>query len=468
MSDANINLRWARVAYGIDPQGDKKVVVRAERRGQRLVFSTLSLNAALLAEATRKRIPCSACLSARESLTRWLEVPAPVRRKAVKVLPTLLDIQLPFPLEDCAYCFLSASDRGRSGRSLAVVARQEEVQRKVESLRGLGIDPMVLDHEGLALWTRSLTEAPVGPGAEEGLRLLVSLRGEQSTLVIGRGTEFLTAHGIRPGDMGQIKRLLKQYQTPEAKQRESDTGLIPGKARFRWCWTGPGAVDVQAVADLHALWSREWPGPSFVHSEPGTFLARALAERALVAGPLRCNLRRGELTHPEIVERSGRQRTRTAALFLAAGLVLCGGNLAARMAVRQREAAADRAVGALADALAGSHVAAKGDAMIRIAGDTVHKKTEALRPFLNVFDPPLMTIVASVADAAKQDSLRLDTLSLSRDKIRMAGVARTWNGCDPMLIRLKRLGYSAKLDRKDAGASGGVPFSIASGGADEP
>jgi hypothetical protein len=135
---------------------------------------------------------------------------------------------------------------------------------------------------------------------------------------------------------------------------------------------------------------------------------------------------------------------------------------------RQRESTVDRAFGSLADELAGFPVKAKGDAAIRIVGDKARKKTDMLRAFQNVFDPSLTETMASVADVSKRNSLHLEMLSLSRDKVQVAGTARSWNGCDELLAYLKRAGYPARLDRKDAGADGVVPFGITSGGADEP
>ena len=453
-SGGNTNFRWATACYGVDLQGDQRVIVRGERRGGHVTFTTVAPAGPTFTEARRRKIPCVACLTARESLTRWLEAPFSSARKAGKVFPTLLDIQLPFPLEECAYAFLPAQGPRRVTRALAVAAREEEVRKKLASLAAAGIDPMALDHEGLALWTQSLRETPPGPGEEGILRMVVNLRGDLSTLVIGRGGEFLSAHGIRSGDIGQIKRLLKPHRTTAAQ--------------VRWFWTGPDAQDAGKVSGLYGQLSREWPGQSSVHSEPATFLARALAERALAAGPLRCNLRSGPLTHPALIERSRTQLTRAAALFLVAGLVLCGSNGAVRFMAREREARVDALIGALAVELAGDTGPAKGDALIRIVGDKARKKIEGMRPFLNVFDPSLAATLASVADAAKRNSLHLDMLSMSRDKVQVAGAARSWNGGDELMSFLKRAGYPAKLDRKDGGADGIVPFSIASGGADEP
>jgi len=454
MSKRNASLPWAQACYGIDLQGEKAVIVRGERRHGRATFATVSPRDPLFAEAIRARVPCVACLTARESLTRWLEAPFSSSRKAGRVFPTLLDIQLPFALEDCVYSFLSARGPRHVTRALAVAARLEDVHKKLEALAALGIDPMALDHEGLALWTQSLREAPVEPGEENGLRMIVHLRGEPSTLVVGRGGEFLGAHPVRPGDAGQIRRFLKPHGAPSG--------------RTRWFWVGAGAQDARKVSDLHALLSREWPGPSAVPADPETFLARALAERALLAGPLRCNLRCGSLTHAATMARAKRRWASAAALFLAAGFILCGCGVAASVAARQREAAVDRAFRSLADSLAGFPVNAKGSAAIQKVGDKVHKKMENLKPFLNVFDPSLTVTLAALADSAKRNSLRLDRVSLGRDKVQVTGVARSWTGGDDLLAELQRWGYSAALDRKDAGADGKVPFSITSGGGHEP
>jgi hypothetical protein len=174
------------------------------------------------------------------------------------------------------------------------------------------------------------------------------------------------------------------------------------------------------------------------------------------------------LTHPAILARARRRWASAAALFLAAGLILCGCSVAAQLAARQREAAVDRAFIALADDLAGFPVNAKGTAAIQKVGDKVHKKMESLKPFLNVFDPSLTATLAAVVDTAKRNSLRLDRVSLGRDTVQIAGIARSWTGGDGLLAELRRWGYPAKLDRKDAGADGRVPFSMTSGGDHEP
>lgn len=454
MNKCRASLPWTRTCYGIDLQGEKTVIVRGERRRGRAVFAAVSPGDSLFQEAMRSRVPCVACLTPRESLTRWLEAPFSSARKAARVFPTLLDIQLPFALEDCVYSFLPARSSPPVTRALAVAARREDVQRKLDALALLGIDPLALDQEGLALWTQSLREAPVEPGGENGLRMIVHLRGEYATLVVGRGEDFLGAHPVRPGDEGQIRRFLKPH------------GPVPGKAR--WFWVGAGAQDARKVADLHAPLSREWPGPSVVLPDPETFLARALVERALLAGPLRCNLRCGAMTHATAVARAKRRWATAAAVFLAAGLILCGCSVAAGLVARQREAAVDRAFSTLADSLAGSPVNAKGSAAIKKAGDKVQKRMEELKPFLSLADPSLTATLAAVVDSAKRNSLRLDRVSLGRETVQVTGMAKSWTGSDGLLADLRRWGYAAKLDRKDAGTDGQVPFSITAGGDHEP
>ncbi|MCX6997673.1 MAG: hypothetical protein NTV49_11445 [Kiritimatiellaeota bacterium] len=99
------------------------------------------------------------------------------------MLPSLLDVQLPFPLETCLYQFpvVRADAAGRI-RALAVAARRTEIAAQLDRCRALDLDPVVLDHEGLALWTQSLVEIPLAPPA---LRVVAYLGAFRTALAVG-------------------------------------------------------------------------------------------------------------------------------------------------------------------------------------------------------------------------------------------------------------------------------------------
>jgi hypothetical protein len=222
------------------------------------------------------------------------------------------------------------------------------------------------------------------------------------------------------------------------------------------------------LAGLQEELRKEWPGPSFVHDVPGTFLARAIAIRAMSAGALRCNLRSGSLTHPAVARRTGRNAIGTALVYLAAGLLLCAMNLAWGVLVSQKEANVDRVLGTLADRLAGYHVTGKGEIALKMVKEAVKPRKEMLRPFLNGFEPSLADTIVSLVDVARKNDLNYEMLSIARDKATVNGTAGNWKKCEAVTDCLKQKGYSAgKPDRKESLVDSRVMFSVTTGGAGE-
>ncbi|OGV68005.1 MAG: hypothetical protein A2283_10720 [Lentisphaerae bacterium RIFOXYA12_FULL_48_11] len=466
-------VKWVGSCYGVDLQAGKPVIVRAERtRGRVNCFPVAESDPSFANMLKSGRAIVAGSLTAGESLSCWLETPFTSWNKSLKVLPTLLDVQLPFALEDCAYDFIPAGEAKRTVSqggeilrpekvmALAVAARFVDVRKKIDTFKISGMDPVVLDQEGLALWSQSLFEVPVVPGGEHAPRVVIYLGSDRVTVAIGRGVDFISAHGVggQP-NAGQIARLLKaQLETPKGKT----------EADVSWLWAGPGVVNSDFQAKLQQSLCVDWPGASVVHDQPETFLARAVATRAITDGPLRCNLRSGVLQHDMITRRAETEHVRTASLCLAAGILLCAANITWGMMVNHRGSLLDNAVNDIKDKLAGFHVAAKGENGIKIVREAIGPRKELLKPFLRRFEPSLADKVVVLADLAKKNDLRYETFSLSREKVSVGGTAGGWKKCEMLLDALKQMGYAVKMDRKESLADERISFSvITAGGASE-
>lgn len=462
MSEKRLGLEWAGSCYGIDIQGGKPVIVRAERtRGHVDCFPVSATDPSFAGGLKSGNLLAAGSLAAGESFACWLEVPFPTFSKALKVLPTLLDVQLPFPLEDCVYSFIEAGkqhqqERKAAGsvRSLAIAARTGDVLKKIELYKSFDVDPAVLDHEGVALWTQSLEEVPAAGGADLP-RVVIYLGVERSTMVIGRGGEFISAHSVGQNNTAQIGRLLKA----QLKAGADRTG-----AGIQWMWAGPGANDQNLLKKLQDGLRSEWPGASVVHDRPESFLARAVATRALVAGPMRCNLRSGAQLHPLVARRDAKETMMAAMIYLAAGILLCAVNIAWGIMISQKESSLEETSGLLADKLAGYHVAAKGEARVKVVRDALNPRREMLKPFLRCFEPSLADTIVSMTDLAKKNDLCYEILSISRDKVNVSGTAGNWKKCDVLLDALKQYGYGVKMDRKEALVDARVAYSIVTTG----
>ena len=441
------------MAYGVDLSGGEPILVRGVRSRCGAACSRLAADdPGFQADAAGGTV-VAGCMLERESLTRWLQAPFASRSKARRTFPSLLDVNLPFPLDECVYRFIEApGGRGGNARALAVAARQADVERRLAALKAAGVEPMVLDQEGLALWAYSLVELPdkaLGPGGNAGakpVRVVVYAGSDRVTLALGSGGRFTAAHSMRQPRADEVVRFLRgHFDAPPPA--------------LHWLWAGPAARDALAAQEMHREFSAKWPGPLHVVREPETFLARALAARAIAPDAFACNLRIGSLTHPMVVRRARRSELTTAAMLAAAGLVLCGIGGAWRWAAHRDEIRAQAAIVRLAAEISGLQKPPRGQEVL-VAQRALDRNEQALAPFIRAFQPSLTVPLADLLLFAKQNNIAYDTLALRDKSVAIEGAADDWNQCGALSAHLAKLGFRVRLDRRGALAEDKVRFSI--------
>jgi len=442
-----------RVCFGVTLAGAAAVAVRAWRSSGGTVHQAAPApgGAAALRQGDHRGGATAGCLAVQESLTLWLNSPLASRAKAEKVLPALLDIQLPFPLEDCQYQFVEFR-RTPEGTVSALVcaARREAIQACLERYQAQGADPMLLDHEGLALWTQGLAEWPAAPRQN---RALIYLAEDHTTLVIGCGARYGNAHSLQmpsppAADDGLVNRLQLLLHAD-----------LPAGAGVQWLFCGARAGETAVVETLHRALTRDWPGHLTRLKDPASFLARALCERALKRGPLRCNLRRLGFTHPA-VQRAVDGRARAAAIgILVAGLLLAGFSLAARLLGERRFNHVKAEIATLAGELAPGAAIPYGRETVEVQKAWEQQALQTA-PFPDAFAPSLAPRLAEVVKAGQASAVRFETLNLRRNSLVLTGVADDWDQCGQLEQRLKALGYAVKLQRQEAIAENEVRFTV--------
>ena len=448
---------WSRSSHGIDDLDGDPVVMRAGRRGRRVTTETVPWGGIPDACLSGSGGVCSVALAVRESFTHLLDAPFSRAGKSRKVLPTLLDIQIPFPLDQCSYSFL---DRGKredgAGQVLAVGARWSEVRKRLETLAGHSLDPVVLDHEGLALWAEAGRERPV-PAGSTALRVVLRLGQEQSTLAIGRGTLYFGSHAVRTNDTEHIMRLVRARLETLADATGGAAGAVP----VEWLCAGAKARDPETLAGLRETVFGRWPGNVVVLSEPETFLARALAVRALGIGPLCCNLRGGEMIHPACRRQRIRRRRLAAMILLIGGVCLSAGAWIAGARLRAEITRVERAFGAEVEQLAGQPLGgAKGNHALQMAATHVDAQKATMEPYLQAFSRSLTQTIVDVMTVGKRSGLRFDTVSVDSEQVMIQGAAPSWQACDELAQMLRETGCPVVLDRHEAREDKWIPFTI--------
>jgi hypothetical protein len=327
----------------------------------------------------------------------------------------------------------------------------------LDQYKAYGIDPVIIDHEGLALWQESLREKP--PRSDT-TRIVIGLEPDHISFVIGSGNVFLNAHSLQmssePGaDMKPEEAFQHMHRILCAE--------LQAWEKVEWVFCGELARQPAVVNSLHRLLSGEWPGSYMVYKSPETFLPRALSSRALTGGAAACNLRQQELTHLDVRTEHKKRSARAILLLFLAGMTICAFNLAWQIVGSIQFKDAKQEIARLTGELAPDRAIPYGREVDE-AQKIVQKRMNDFAPVLHVFAQPLSIRLSEITNAGKEARLSYTRLEISRDKIIIGGTTEDWNYCERLAKRLENIGYKAELERTEGQDDNLVHF-IVKGGA---
>jgi len=457
---------WAGICYGIDTSTNgSHIVVRAERRGRRINCRTVKFNRNELEKEISKGAAVAAGMPAGQGIATWISAPFASAAKAVKVFPTLLDIQLPFQLDKCIYDFTetvslqnrdadipisgttaqenSSAKKGGTA-ALAVAARKCDVERRLAELAEMGIDPHILDYEGLALWTQMLHEYPQTDSDKDApLRIIVFMRGEEGILVIGRGRYFRAYHKINATTPTAIDRYLRVQL--------NQLGFDPKNTapKIDWYWGGTGFDYYQTGSDLKEHIEKQWPGSITIFDDPETFLARAMATRALLPGPMRTNLRTDTLAHAGADAHTNRTQNRSSAIIMITGILLCCAPILWEYNIAAQRKAFEKEFSSRTTKILGYPVNAKGSTALLIAERELEARTQQSSPLTQPFRPSLLADLQQIVAAINTHGISTEQLKLSTNSFRIKGSAASKTDGDNLIKELKNMGYNTEIITDD-------------------
>ncbi|MDA1044567.1 MAG: hypothetical protein O3C57_05015 [Verrucomicrobia bacterium] len=436
---------------GLDIQGDDAVLASGSMSGIPLRVTrgpSQTIGSNIGPEAR-----VAVAMPPRESVCRWLETPFSSFGKARKVLPTLLDIQLPFPLDECVYVFVTErkSAQGKVG-ALAAAARHPSVAMVLSDYQQRGVDPTVLDHEGLALWTQASVEIADDPDEVTRARAVIYAGVDRACIALGRGNLFLNSHACSLDNPVQVLRLLR-----------ATLGDQPGE--ILWVWSGPraGTVDFdasrQAIEDLA-------PGPSVTVEQPHAFLARALCRRLARPGAMACNFRSGPFVDTRHTERLAGGLRRLAWVLLLLGGLLWGSAILNIRAVSAADHAASKVFSNHYQRVTGKPlVGAKGAHAITMARRALDEKSADLKLLQHFLNPSLTIALQEVITEADTATLQIHECLLSDSEWRVTGLAKDRQSCEALKACAQKTGLHTVLTfAEPSEPNSALPFVLLAGG----
>lgn len=447
-----------RIAYGVDLSAGKALIVRAGRKGvQTLDEFDLTPNrlAGIDAMARNERAAVVCPMPVKSSFTQWIEAPFPSTTKARRVFDSILDLQIPFGIDQCSRIFLDVGQNPSGNvRALAVGARWEQVQERVAGLAELGLDPELLDHEGLALWQGALGEMPP---EQERWRVVLYLGADRIVGAVGLGKRFEFA---RHSDMQPATEGL----TDRTQAAQAARGLIrilnreDKSKQLEIIWAGPAAQNENLRGDIADEFGKAFDVTETEPENARTFLARSLALRAL-SGAQNANLRQARMLHPHLEQISLRRQRRLAGAALAVGALLCAGNLAWTNLLQQRHDNIQSLLQARTVELTGIESVQRG-MEIETAAGALQKIKPVKQRLLGLFHASHGSETLMIADFAARQALNIERMELDSGSLTLAGTALDWDACRSLSDYISTMGYAVELQRNEAGSDERVHFRI--------
>lgn len=419
---------------GIDISGKELRVAVAIGRRQRLRFRALAGKGARREARAYEMV--GAVRAAKSLVVPLRDVPPLPARKLERVLPGLLDAQVPVDLGGCDVAY----DRNGGGYVGLVVrkADREEAEGALDERNAVawGVVPAAW-----ALWREGLCEFPCEASDER--RAAVFVSGGAATVATGRGDVFAFASetGGEPADIVRTLRM----------------AFGAGATGVRCVCGGEGAEAVAA-----ALRDSSLGAEAAVADEPAFLLARGLARCGAEAAARRDGLAGPVVLDGEALAAGAARRWALGGLGLAAALLVLAAGLfwdATRLpeVSRALRRDLDQQLSHRVDVLSGYPVSARGERAVAIAKAAAERRDTAaldglLRPGASVV---LADALRAVGEAR---GVTVFTLRVEESALAVSGNAPDRAAAQAFGQALEALGFEASLEfpEEKGGADEGV------------
>lgn len=426
------------VADHVDPQNDTAWIAVAER---------------IRADQISGRAMVAVLVPAADSFIRPLMAPFPSVKKAAAVMPSLLDVQLPFPLDQCVYRFANLhSPAGGNVRAVAVAVPHDRLRQTLDLFQSMKVDPEFVEQEGLVLWRHAAAWRAPDPGRS---RVVLYLGRDRTVVVAGKNDAPVSSLGTRSvwqagADSAAAEKLASRI-------RQHLAGAISGDtiASVEFVVAGSAA----AAADELRARLEAGAGCWHVMPENGEGLAGTLAAGILEPDAWTENLRAGSMTHANVVRRERATAFRTGAIVAGSAALLALATAASSHYVEARHATLQAAVRDVAAEITGATYLPRGQELF-LARQHVETSGDAHRVFREWIEPDAYPLFDELVRTAGELGVTYETLSVRSSSVLARGTCADWNDTEKLTRVLSDHGWTVETERKDAGDDERVHFIV--------
>ncbi len=407
------------IQIGIDTSdGDIKIVGLSH--GAVLFESSDPHASAELTKALAHGASCTATLTPSSSIFVPLNTPALPDTKLEKILPSLLDIQIPLPLADCSYTFVKYENA-----TVAYAVRKSDLRAQLDSLAETGCNPSRIVPASYAAWMLSLADFP--PKRKDEPRAIFIAGKQQTILVSGHGGTVEKQSVFKTGASDPAKRLKLAF----GGIPENLVCIIVGDEHHRIS-TALNSAEAHSEAKANTPQS------------PSYFLARALAlDYKNNRSAQDANLRTAEFMHPVNSQRARKPSRYLMTALAMSSVAIILASVAAATATQHAEETSKAQLQSRLNEIAGFPIKTKGQRALQDARNAMplHLDEAILHHTHNRIPSSLTTI----KQLCTQQGIKLHHVSLDPNGLTASGVAKSADSAQQFVNSLVSAGIQATL-----------------------
>lgn len=364
-----------------------------------------------------------------------LKTPALPTSKLYKILPGLLDVQIPLPIAECATAFVHYDTA-----YMAYAIRKTDLQNLIEKLSAHSCNPARIVPGAHAAWMLSQAEQP--PVKDGEARALFIATPRQTMLLTGHGNTFERQSVFKTSGEEPLRRLKLAF----GGLPQQLVCIVAGSAHA----TISAAL---APAESSALTVTGVRSPDF-------FLARALASDSTFTGTAAdADLRQSVFPHAAMTRRQQRPVTTLTVALAACALILATIALIKVSTAKRIEAQTRSTLQNKLDTLAGYPIRTQGERALQDARAALPLTMD--KAILHYINDPLPNELASIAALCKQQEISLQHLSLTAEGLKASASAKNENAVDRFVKALQASGITTtRTEPPKPAGDAGVTFFI--------
>lgn len=342
---------------------------------------------------------CSAPVNLQEALMLRLNTPPLPEDKILRILPSLLDVQLPFPASECSYVFMQTPPH-----CIAHAVRNSDLENLISSLASLQCNPVRIVPPAVVVWAKAIEEFP--PKNSEEPRAVLIANRDYTLMLTGTGQNLSGQSVFKTSPEEPPRRLRLALGTIP----EGIVCICAGDEH------GTTAESLAQFQKTHRAEIKSVQSPLF-------FLARALAADGEVNDATRydSNLRSGTFLHPAQSRRHAAPALRFSAITVVCAAAIAAASLFSLAKANANAEASRNSIQLQINKVAGYKVDAKGSKGIKTALDAAGQNIDnAVVAFAN---DSIATAIPAIEPACKKHSVTLHHVFIDSAGLTASGTA---------------------------------------------